>query len=192
MWAELERALDEGIGQGLFSGAAVAVRTATDEIYVTERGMAERVPRPRPVGRDQPWDLASLTKVLGDRLAIRIPAMRADLEPYREKLAPLDMAAIGAVIGDPAPWLELLRPPGLLLLSEEAQRRRLIAILGAHLTLLLIREGWKITDLPGEPIAATRGEEQICPYKEVARLAEDPAARAAWPARAGAWGISQG
>lgn len=89
MWAEVERALDEGIGQGLFSGAAVAVRTATDEIFVTERGMAERVPRPRPVGRDQPWDLASLTKVLcGAPLAMALVAEGAlDLDaPISERL----------------------------------------------------------------------------------------------------------
>lgn len=90
MWADLESLLDEGIGQGLFSGAAVCVRTATDEIFVTERGMAERVPRPRPVGRDQPWDLASLTKVLcGAPLAMALVGEgRLDLDAPISEIVP--------------------------------------------------------------------------------------------------------
>ena len=121
--------------------------------------------------------------------AVRVPVLRAELEPYRERLAPLGAVALGAVISDPAPWLKLLRPPGPMLLSEEAQRRRLISILGAHLVLLFARGGWRIMDLPGEPLAAVRGEERVLPFKEVARLADEPAARGEWKARAAAWGI---
>lgn len=64
MWSSVERLLDEAIGQGLTAGASICVRTAEGEIYSSDRGMAERAPRPRPVGRDLAWDLASLTKVL--------------------------------------------------------------------------------------------------------------------------------
>ena len=46
-----------------------------------------------------------------------------------------------------------------------------------------------MTDLPGEPLAAVRGEERVLPFKEVARLAEELEARGEWKARAAAWGI---
>ncbi len=136
MWSELERALDEGIGQGLMGGASVCVRTATDELYACDRGYAERVPRPRPVGRDQAWDLASLTKVLcGAPLALALHAAgRLDLDAPLSEWVPDAPSGVTArhclqhASGYAAwrPLYEIAQATGLPW-GTEATRRRLLA-----------------------------------------------------------------
>lgn len=65
MWSAVEALLDEGRGEGLYAGCGLCVRDADAEIFCVERGLAEIAPRRRPVASGQPFDLASLTKVLG-------------------------------------------------------------------------------------------------------------------------------
>lgn len=98
MWAEVEAILHEGIGQGLMSGASVCVRSADEELFACDHGQAERVPRPRPVGRDQAWDLASLTKVLcGAPLALALADLgRLDLDAPLSELVPDAPAGVSA------------------------------------------------------------------------------------------------
>lgn len=64
MWSATEALLSAAVDEGVVPGCALCVRTAEEELYTLELGQAELRPRRRPVGVDQPWDLASLTKVL--------------------------------------------------------------------------------------------------------------------------------
>lgn len=90
MWSKLEALIDLGLAEGLYAGAALCVRGPDAEIFVTERGFAERIPRMRPVARDQAWDLASLTKVLcGAPLAMALVADgRLDLDAPLVEILP--------------------------------------------------------------------------------------------------------
>lgn len=137
MWSEIEAILDEGIGQGLMGGASVCVRRADGELYATDRGWAERVPRPRPALRDQAWDLASLTKVLcGAPLALALAGQgRLDLDAPLDELVPDAPRGVTArhclqhTTGLPAwrPLYELASAHGLPW-GTESTRRRLIAM----------------------------------------------------------------
>ena len=64
MWSRVEALLEQAVADGVVPGCALCVRTRDEELFVRELGAAELRPRKRPVVRDQPWDLASLTKVL--------------------------------------------------------------------------------------------------------------------------------
>ncbi|MEL6345631.1 MAG: serine hydrolase domain-containing protein [Myxococcota bacterium] len=89
MWADLEALLQAGVKDGLFPGCAIAVRSATDEIFSVAVGQAEQTPQPRPATLKTPWDLASITKVLGATpVAMRLMADgRLDLDaPIRERI----------------------------------------------------------------------------------------------------------
>lgn len=65
MWRAVEALLDEGLREGLFAGCGLCVRVEDAVLFESERGLAEIAPRRRPVAPGQPFDLASVTKVLG-------------------------------------------------------------------------------------------------------------------------------
>ncbi len=64
MWSRTEGLVTAALEAGVMPGCAVCVRTANEELWVHEAGAAELRPRFRAVAENQPWDLASLTKVL--------------------------------------------------------------------------------------------------------------------------------
>ncbi|MFT5685716.1 MAG: CubicO group peptidase (beta-lactamase class C family) [Myxococcota bacterium] len=64
-WSAVTALLEEGVSEGLFPGGAVCVRDAGEERFVAAVGQAELAPNPRSVTLSTPWDLASITKVLG-------------------------------------------------------------------------------------------------------------------------------
>ena len=89
MWAEVEALLGQGVTDGLFPGAALCVRTDTEVLYTAALGQAELRPQPRPARLDTPWDLTSITKVLGATPLAMVLAARGMLDldaPIRERL----------------------------------------------------------------------------------------------------------
>lgn len=64
MWAEVDGLLEKALEAGLATGCALCVRVGDRELLVRERGLASVRPVRRAVVQRQPWDLASLTKVL--------------------------------------------------------------------------------------------------------------------------------
>jgi CubicO group peptidase (beta-lactamase class C family) len=75
-------AIADGIAQGVFPGAAVAVRQEGRWLVHAAFGRAQVVPRPRPMTPDAVFDLASLTKPLATTaVALRLWSQgRLDLE----------------------------------------------------------------------------------------------------------------
>lgn len=88
-WRAVDECLAQGVEEGLFAGAALCVRGMHDELHITTAGFAQLRPRVRPVELQTPWDLASITKVLGTTpLAMRMVAQgRLDLDaPIQERI----------------------------------------------------------------------------------------------------------
>ncbi len=114
MWDEVTALLEDGAAQGLFAGGALCVRSADAEIFTAVAGLAERTPRRRPATLQTPWDLASITKVLGTTpLAMRLVGQgMLDLHaPIADRLpqAPAGVTAahcLSHATGLP-PWLPL-------------------------------------------------------------------------------------
>jgi Zn-dependent protease with chaperone function len=108
-----------------------------------------------------------------------LPRWRAQIEesPSLRALAPLDLPR---VLGDLPSWAAETRR-GLALFSPAAEKRRLLILLGAWLTVRLDQRGFRIDALPGEPVRARRGELVVEPLVLVADLATD------WDASAAAW-----
>lgn len=65
MWAEVRAVLEDGVSRGLFPGCALCVRTADDTLFSAAVGDAQQTPLVRPTSEQTPWDLASITKILG-------------------------------------------------------------------------------------------------------------------------------
>ncbi len=63
-WRPVRAVLDAAVADGTIPGWALCVRSSRAVDFAGHGGRAELRPRSRPVAEDQPWDLASLTKVL--------------------------------------------------------------------------------------------------------------------------------
>jgi len=120
---------------------------------------------------------------------VYLAALRADLAPFDATLGKIGAPMMAEILRQPARWLAALRPPGPNMLSEEAQRRRLISMLSGRLTLLLKGAGWRASALPGEAIRMHRADEQVEPQAEVLALAAGEVSEAGWRARVMGWGL---
>jgi len=65
MWADVSALLEDAVSRDLFPGAAVCVRTPEQVLFSTAAGSAQVSPAVRAASTHTPWDLASITKVLG-------------------------------------------------------------------------------------------------------------------------------
>jgi len=89
-WRTVDAILAQGVEDGLFAGGALCVRGAEVEYHAAACGFAELRPRSRAASLQTPWDLASITKVLGTTpLAMRMVAQgRLDLDaPIAARIA---------------------------------------------------------------------------------------------------------
>ena len=89
-WRAVDAILAQGVEDGLFAGAALCVRGLQTEYHAAACGLAEVRPRERAASLQTPWDLASITKVLGTTpLAMRMVAQgRLELDaPIQQRIA---------------------------------------------------------------------------------------------------------
>lgn len=75
MWADVHAVLQDGVAQGLFPGCALCVRTTEQVLFSEAVGNAQQTPATRAASTQTPWDLASITKILGATpIAMRLVA----------------------------------------------------------------------------------------------------------------------
>ncbi len=93
-WAPLQKLLEAGVSQGVFTAAVALVGLKGELRWEGAAGTVSREPGAAAVTLDTVFDLASLTKPLATTLALMVLAARGRLE--------VD-ASLGQVL--PAPWL---------------------------------------------------------------------------------------
>ena len=93
-WAPLQKLLEAGVSQGVFTAAVALVGLQGELRWQGAAGRVSRDPDAAAVTPDTIFDLASLTKPLATTLALMVLAGRGRLDPA---------ASLGEVL--PAPWL---------------------------------------------------------------------------------------
>lgn len=103
-------------------------------------------------------------------------AVRANPEAF----GTLTVAGVADVAAQIGTFEESLRSEADQGLDAKARRRRAIWCLGAGLGHALLRSGWRVESLPGEPIRLRRDGETIEPFDAAARLVEGTLSAEAW------------
>jgi heat shock protein HtpX len=118
-----------------------------------------------------------------------LAAHRELVANHGELLDGITVASMGQVAVDPWALAAALREREPELGNDEAVAfaRHL---LGASLTLALVRRGWHAEALPGEPLSVTSGRERLVPAEIVASLAEGETAPETWRERAASLDIA--
>lgn len=108
---------------------------------------------------------------------------------HRDLLDGITVSGLGRVATDPTPIATALRQREPELDGDYAAglARHL---LGASLTLALVRSGWRAQALPGEPVSVVSGDDRIVPSEVVAALAAGETTPDAWHDRAVSLGIA--
>jgi hypothetical protein len=77
----------------------------------------------------------------------------------------------------------------LAIFSPEAERRRIVRLLGARLAVHLADHGYRLTAPPGCVVTAERDGTRLEPFDMVTALADGKIERDAWSALCDSWGV---
>ncbi|HKQ97070.1 MAG TPA: M48 family metallopeptidase [Candidatus Polarisedimenticolia bacterium] len=108
----------------------------------------------------------------------------------RAAFSGLTVGALFATASQPGKFEATLPRRPETVLDEAGRKRRGAWHLGAGLGHALLRAGWAVTSLPGEPIRLARGSDIVEPFEAVQSMADQTLTEAAWQGRCSDLGIA--
>ena len=158
--------------QSVATGSALDLLDATKEAeeYVLRGMLTNRALPLVPLA----WEAAGFH--------VWLPRFRERLKPHQSALGAFTPDWILNILKRIDEWGDRLRV-GLALLSPDAKRRHVVAVLGTRYAVFLVDHGFELEALPGAPVRARLGELVVDPFLEVTSLFEGKLHETAWNTR---------
>jgi len=127
---------------------------------------------PETVRKIQPisWDM------VGEK--VWLPIWQEHVENHREMLQKINLRTLPETLSDPGRKKQLLA--GSEDIEEDEQNHFLQGVIGAALSVILVRQGWQLDATPGDDVALSRESQAVFPFVAVRQVIDGEASGESW------------